>query len=148
MSQLDELGNDLAKVFLRMHRLLDRRMTAQGASMSRTKLLFYLEHKLGEARAADIADFYSLAPRTVTDAVDALERDGLLRREPDAKDRRVKRLFVTDAGRVAIAATEPVRRQLVEQIYGTLAIDQREQFRVILDQLEIAIAAEEARRTD
>lgn len=148
MSEIEYLGDELAKVFLRLHRLLDRRMTAQGASMSRTKILFYLERQLGEARASAIAEFFALAPRTVTDALDGLERDGLLRREPDPNDRRVKQLFVTKAGCAAIAATEPLRCQLTQQIFGSLAPDQQQQLRIILDLLALAIAAEEQRKAD
>jgi DNA-binding MarR family transcriptional regulator len=143
MTELDKLSTDLSQVFLRVHRLLDRRMTAEGASLARTKLLLYLEQQVGEARAADIAEFFGLAPRTVTDALDALERDGMVRREMDPNDRRVKRLSITETGRCATAATEPLRRAMTEQIYGVLDPDEREQLRMILDKLSAAVGAQE-----
>lgn len=143
MHELEVLFADLARVFLRSHRLLDRRMTAEGASLARTKLLLYLEGQEGEARAADIADFFGLAPRTVTEALDALERDGMVRREPDPQDRRVKRLSITETGLAATAATEPLRLALVEQIFGVLDGEEREQLAGILARLTAAIGEQE-----
>jgi len=145
MQHIEALFADLARVFLRSHRLLDRRMTAQGASLARTKLLLYLEGQEGEARAADIAEFFGLAPRTVTEALDALERDGLVRREPDPQDRRVKRLSITEAGIAATAATEPLRLALVEQIFGALDEGELATLGEILGKLSRAIGEQEAR---
>ncbi len=144
MNHLEALFADLARVFLRSHRLLDRRMTAEGASLARTKLLLYLEGQEGEARAADIAEFFGLAPRTVTEALDGLERDGMVRREPDPQDRRVKRLSITEAGTAATAATEPLRIALVEQIFGALNVEEQRQLEVILAKLVVAIGEQEA----
>lgn len=144
MNHLEALFADLARVFLRSHRLLDRRMTAEGASLARTKLLLYLEGQEGEARAADIAEFFGLAPRTVTEALDGLERDGMVRREPDPLDRRVKRLSITEAGMAATAATEPLRVALVEQIFGVLSDVEREKLGAILTKLSAAIGEQEA----
>ena len=144
MVDLESLLADLARVFLRSHRLLDRRMTAEGASLARTKVLMYLEQQEGEARAADIAEFFGLAPRTVTESIDALERDGMVRREPDPQDRRVKRLSITEAGLAATAATEPLRLALVEQIFGVLDAEERERLGAILAKLSVAIGEQEA----
>ncbi|MFN3434510.1 MAG: MarR family winged helix-turn-helix transcriptional regulator, partial [Sphingomonas sp.] len=80
---------------------MNRRMAEQGASLARTKLLLFLDRR-GPARAADIADFFDNAPRTVTEAIDGLERDGLVIRSPDAHDRRVKQVSITDRGRRVI----------------------------------------------
>lgn len=118
--------------------MLDRRMAEHGASLSRTKLLLYLQRE-GPGRAVDIASYLGMAPRSVTEAVDGLERDGLVRREPDASDRRAKRVIVTDAGLRAIAATEPLRLELVNQIFGSLEMDDRAQLDRILDRLSAAI---------
>lgn len=143
MNHLEALFADLARVFLRSHRLLDRRMTAEGASLARTKMLLYLEGQEGEARAADIAELFGLAPRTVTEALDALELCGMVRREPDPQDRRVKRLSITEAGVAATAATEPLRVALVEQIFGVLSEDEQGQLERILTKLSAAIGEQE-----
>jgi len=139
----DQIASCFGGVFLRLTRLLDRRMARQGASLARTKVLLLIR-KQGPVRAVDIAELFSLAPRTVTDTIDGMERQGLVRREPDEKDRRVKRIHLTDAGRDALEATEPMRRELVSQIIGALDPAEQAEFSRLLDKLETALLKEEA----
>lgn len=138
MSDLDLLAKSYGMLFLRLHRLLDRRMAAGGASLARTKLLMCLE-KQGPMRAADIAEFLGMAPRSVTEALDNLERDDMLLRSPDAKDRRVKRITITDKGRQAITATEPLRLDLVDTVFGSLDADQRASLATIIATLDATV---------
>jgi DNA-binding MarR family transcriptional regulator len=139
----DQIASCFGSVFLRLTRLLDRRMAREGASLARTKVLLLVQ-KQGPVRATDIAEMFSLAPRTVTDTLDGMERQGLIRREPDMKDRRVKRIHLTDAGRDALAATEPMRRELVGQIIGALSAPEQAEFSRLLDKLDAALTREEA----
>lgn len=125
MSDLESLVSAYAELYLQLMRTMDRRMAEQGASLSRTKLLLCLQ-KRGPLRATDIADFFSQSPRTVTEAIDGLERDGLVERKPDPDDRRAKFISVTEKGLEAAAKTEPLRRQLIEQTFGTLDDAERE----------------------
>jgi DNA-binding MarR family transcriptional regulator len=143
MPDRDSLSSEYARIFFRMHRLIDRRMAAGGASLARTKLLIFLDRQ-GPARAADIAEYLALAPRTVTEGIDTLERAGLVRRDPDPNDRRAKWISITAAGREAIRETEPIRQRLVQEIYGALANDEREALEKILAKLSSAVDAVEA----
>lgn len=142
MTDNDSLVEQFARLFFRIQRLMDRRMTEQGTSLARTKLLIYLERQ-ANARACDVATFFSLAPRTITEAIDGLERGGLVERHPDPTDRRAKRIVVTGAGRRAIAASAPLRDQLIGQIFGALDDDERARFNQLLDKIETALQAEE-----
>jgi len=135
----DELLSLWGRVFLLTHRQMDRAMTAQGASLARTKLLLYIKRCDGEARAADIAELFGQAPRTVTDALDALERDGLILRATDAGDRRVKRLAITAEGEKAIAATEPLRRDLVRNLCRFLSDEDRQNMAECLKKIAYAM---------
>lgn len=148
LDRLDRLASVYGRQFRRMHRLIDRRMAEHGASVSRTKLLLYLIRQEGDARAADIAEFFGLAPRTVTEAVDGLERDGFVVRTPDPVDRRVKRLSITPAGRRAVEATEPLRLDLVEQIFGALDRDEADQLEKVLAKLGAALSVQEGGADD
>ena len=89
MACTENLASDLFSLFLRMHRMMNKRLAEQGASLARTKLLLFLDRR-GPSRAADIADFFDQAPRTVTEAIDGLERDGLVVRRPHPPDRRAE----------------------------------------------------------
>ncbi len=113
----------LRDYYLRAHRLLDRLMMTHGTSLARTKLLLLVASD-GPVRSTDIASALGQAPRTVTEAIDALERDGLVRRDPDPDDRRAKRISVTAAGEAAIAASEPIRTRFLLDVFGTLEKDE------------------------
>lgn len=138
----DELMRDLARVFLLMRRKMDRAMSMNGASLARTKLLLCIKGGEGRARAADIAELLNQAPRTVTEGLDALERDGLIQRTPDPDDRRVKRLAVTPAGHVAIDATEPLRQSIIDDVFGVLAPEERTALHAALAKLAAQLPLE------
>ena len=76
-------------------------------------------------RLRDLADALRIAPRSVTDVVDALERKGYVVREPDPHDRRASVVVVTDAGRQVRAAVHEARRRSVGDQMGALTATQR-----------------------
>jgi len=82
VTQTEALAASLASVYLRLTRLLDKRMAREGASLARTRVLLMIERR-GPVKARDIAELFGLAPRSVTDTLDGMERQGLIRREPD-----------------------------------------------------------------
>lgn len=114
----------------------------QGASLAKTKVLMYLLRENPDARAADIAGFFGHAPRTITEMLDGLERDGLIRRVADPADRRAKRIALTTQGRDAVELTEPLRRSLIDRIYGALDEEERSNLAIILEKLSAAAEAE------
>ncbi|MDY0958521.1 MarR family winged helix-turn-helix transcriptional regulator [Sphingomonas sp. CFBP8993] len=138
MLDIDQMAIRYGRIYMRLHRLLDRRMAAEGASLARTKMLHHIANN-APVRAADVAEWFDLAPRTVTQAIDTMERDALVVRVPDPADRRAKRLDITDKGRQVLHQTEPLRRELVEQAFSLLSDDDTMHFARILDRLELAI---------
>lgn len=140
----ETLASGVFQLFLRMHRMMDRRMAEQGASLARTKLLLFLARR-GPARAVDIAEFFDQAPRTVTEAIDKLERDGLVNRSPDRSDRRVKQVAITEEGRRVTGETEPLRQELIGGVFGVLDAEERERMGALLAKLTDALDAQEQR---
>lgn len=136
---LSPLADAVRDFFLRSHRAIDRIMTAQGASFARTKLLLYTS-EFGPVRSADLASAFGLAPRTVTEALDGLERDGLIRRDPDPLDRRAKRISLTAQGQAVVHSTAPLRRQFLEEVFGVLSPAERDQFSAMLAKLNKRMA--------
>ena len=53
-------------------------------------------------KASEVADRAWSSPGTLTSVVNTLVRDGFVERRPDEADRRVVRLYITDAGRAVI----------------------------------------------
>lgn len=131
----DELIADLARLYNGIRRRFDKEMVQQGASLAQTKLLLVIGMGDGSVRAADLANRLNLAPRSVTEALDALERDGLLLRTPDPDDRRVKRLTLTEAGAAAMAVTEPLRQRLCQEFVSVLTDEEAGQLRVSLGKM-------------
>lgn len=61
--------------------------------------LWHLDPARGDPSMGELAGRLSVDPSTITSLADKLERLGLLTREVDAGNRRVKTLVLTDAGR-------------------------------------------------
>lgn len=116
---------------LRMHRLMNDRMKAHGASLAQLKLLTFIERSRS-VRSIDIADSLGQAPRTVTEAIDALERDGLVLRTADPNDRRAKRISLTAEGLSVVRAVDPIKDAFTTQLFDTLdAADQDQMLRIM-----------------
>ena len=121
----ERVAGALREFYLRSHRLVNRIMTEQGASFAKARILSMIDRQ-GPVRSIDLASAFGYAPRTVTEAIDGLERDGLVRRDPDPGDRRAKRISLTELGRTAIASSEASRRDFIESMYGGLSHDECE----------------------
>ncbi len=58
-----------------------------------------------------LADFLAMDRTTLTAALKALEKRGLVASQPDEKDRRIRRLALTEAGRAVLEAALPLWKQ-------------------------------------
>ncbi|NWK96232.1 MarR family transcriptional regulator [Sphingobium lactosutens] len=131
MSIEQELLQQMGDLHQRMHRLFNDRLRAQGASLAQLKLLMLVD-RAGSIRSTEIADALAQAPRTVTEAVDGLERDGLVVRSPDPNDRRAKRISLTEAGSMIIRDVAPHRDTFAAEFFTALsASDMAEYLRIL-----------------
>jgi DNA-binding MarR family transcriptional regulator len=131
MSIEHEILEEMRDLHQRMHRLFNDRVRERGTSLAQLKLLMLLD-RAGPIRSTDIADTLNQAPRTVTEAVDALERDGLAMRTPDPNDRRAKRISLTPAGAVVVQEVAPYRDAFAAEFFETLpAADMAEFLRIL-----------------
>ncbi|RVQ23315.1 MarR family winged helix-turn-helix transcriptional regulator [Sinorhizobium meliloti] len=134
MKKTFEVSDKLFELYHRVHRLVNESMTEEGVSLARSKFLFFLS-KLGPCRSTDIACALNFAPRTVTEAIDGLERDRLVMRKPDPEDRRAKIVSITKTGRAVLQAAEHPRKQLIEEIFSALDDEQLDQLYDIVSKL-------------
>jgi DNA-binding MarR family transcriptional regulator len=123
----------------RMRRHVDARLAEHGLSMSRTKVIGLLGFR-GPTHQGEIATMFDLAPRTVTELVDGLERDGLVMRTADPDDRRARYVDLTPAGQEVLARATAARDQIVSDIFGSLDQGQLESLAVTLRQLNARVA--------
>lgn len=108
----------------RMRRLIDAHLAARGASMARLKLLAFLAEK--PRRSTDIVSFFDQAPRTVTQAIDALEQSGMVVRLPVPGDRRAKLVQITESGMAMLEESMPLYDAIVAQTFGSLTAEELE----------------------
>jgi DNA-binding MarR family transcriptional regulator len=135
----EQVGERYLTVHHRMRRAVDDGMADCGLSLARTKILRYLCHD--PARPSVLAAALGVAPHTITDVVDALERDHLVARQPDPSDRRAKLVALTGAGEAALTVASGTRQRLLTQVFGALDPDDRAVMMRLLDVLDGAAAA-------
>ena len=123
VSQL-EVGQAYFELHHQVHRIVDQAMGAAGLSLARAKVLMRLQDN-GPMNQATLAGLLGYAPRSVTDTVDALERDGLVVRTEDERDRRARIVALTPAGRDACETAHAVRHKAMDEIFGSLTVRER-----------------------
>jgi MarR family transcriptional regulator, 2-MHQ and catechol-resistance regulon repressor len=105
----------------------EQRLAAHGAVTGQSfeillRLLRSEEHRL---RMSDLAAQTTLTASGLTRAVDRLERDGLVRREACATDRRVAYAVLTKEGKARIACALPIHlAHIAEVLEGALTPDE------------------------
>lgn len=110
------LVNFLAKA---MARELAGRLAVRGASLGQWGVLLFLWARDGRSQG-ELARLVAIEDATMVRTVDRMERDGLVRRERDAQDRRRVNVFLTEEGRClrdplvpcAVAVNEAATRAL------------------------------------
>jgi DNA-binding MarR family transcriptional regulator len=83
----------------RIHDAMERFAEGHGLSESRLRVLTRLCHRPNrQLPLGALAEGLEVTPRTMTDIIDVLERDGLVKRVPDPADRRSVQAVITEAG--------------------------------------------------
>ncbi|MBE7188922.1 MarR family winged helix-turn-helix transcriptional regulator [Jatrophihabitans endophyticus] len=119
-----EVGQAYFELHHLMHRIVDRTMSCEGLSFARTKVLMRIANE-GPMNQATLAGLLGFAPRSVTETVDALEREGLVTRTEDPHDRRARIVAITPAGTEAHEAAMAVKAKAMTEIFGSLTTEQR-----------------------
>jgi len=99
-----------------MHDAMERYAESQGLSESRLRVLWSLYSASGrQMPLGALADHINVTPRTMTDIIDVLERDGLVKRVPDPVDRRSIQAVMTESG---ISRIEAMRSDALSKQAG------------------------------
>jgi DNA-binding MarR family transcriptional regulator len=107
----------------RAARALARRFDAAfrplGLTSGQFSLMMSLNRPEPPAMGA-VATLLAMDRTTLTAALKPLERRGLVAGTPDPKDRRNRRLALTEAGRALLAKAVPIWREVHAEVEGTL----------------------------
>lgn len=79
----------------------------------------------GRRTPAELADAAGVTRATMTGLIDTLERDGLVRREPNPDDRRMMSVELTPTGDKFIRQMLPAHFQLMAALMQPLSIEER-----------------------
>jgi DNA-binding MarR family transcriptional regulator len=71
---------------------------------------------------------------TLTGVLDRMEERGLVRRERDTRDRRIWRIWLTDAGKQLEEVLPPIAVEIREEAMAGMAVPDRELFSTLIDQ--------------
>ena len=93
----------------------DRRARRRGMTRAQWVVLAWLELKPGLSQV-ELADLVEVEPITVARLIDRLEASGVVERRADAKDRRIRRLFLTDAAAPLLDEIRAYRAEVMETI--------------------------------
>ena len=133
----DELKRSFGFLLHDVSRLLrtsfDRHARSIGLTRSQWRVLAHLSRNEG-IKQAGLADILEIQPITLARLLDRLGADGWVERRADPRDRRVKRLFLTDKARPILVELRSVALSVREEaLYG---LDDQDQDRLI-DQLRV-----------
>lgn len=98
----------------------DRSLKPLNVTRSQWWVLAYLSREDGMTQS-QLAEELDLGKVAVGGLIDRLEKAGLVRRDPDASDRRVNRVFLEPKSKQLIAKMRKVSHRLNEQILDGLA---------------------------
>ena len=89
-----------------------------------------------QIRPGELAGHLRVAPRSVTDVIDALEERGLVERAPDPADRRATVVTLTASGRRLVDEIDEARRGDLSSFFSQLSERDQATLRRILTTLD------------
>jgi DNA-binding MarR family transcriptional regulator len=120
-----------------------RRRLAGAATMPRFDLLANLEREDGQTLAA-LSRRMLVTAGNLTGLVDRAERDGVVQRRADPRDRRLSRVFLTAKGRALITEVLPLHATHVGELVAALDPAERRELRRLLGKLRDSLAHDPA----
>jgi DNA-binding MarR family transcriptional regulator len=110
-------------------------ISALDLSLTQLKALGMLEERAPALAIGELADGLGLSLAATSRAVEGLVKRGLVEREEDRDDRRVKRLRLTARGRKGVRRVMAVRVAALRRLIERLTEDERDKLAAALDAL-------------
>lgn len=139
MSQDYPAAIDIIHVLMRSSNQIQRNFQSQLLKLNkpyqltgpRLRVLSIVDEN-GKIRMNELATKLGVKARTVTDFVDALEQDKLIRRIPDPTDRRATLIQLTELAQSNIKQELSYRDEIADNMLEILSIEQRNQLYELL----------------
>lgn len=138
-AQASDLRGELILSILYTGIVFNRYLEIETAKRESNPTLFGILHNLvthgGVMTPTNIGKRVFKSKHTVSRAVDVLEKDGLVRRQPVSGDRRLRRIAITRKGLDFVKDNLAEMRIISHKTFSCLDIRQAEELRIILRQL-------------
>lgn len=136
----EALGFLLTDVSRLLRGELERRIASTGLELTPAEARTLLHAAHGEAsRQNVIAERMGVDPMTLSGYLDRLEARGLIRREPDPRDRRAKIVQVTDAAEAVLNELMRVSGEMRNDMTASFSVEELAQFRQGLKRIQRAL---------
>ena len=116
-----------------------RRSFEDEVTMPRFDLLAHLEREDG-ITLAELSRRMLVTAGNLTGLVVRSERDGVVLRRPDAHDKRLVRVWLTEEGRLLMSEAIPAHAARVSKLLSALTADERRELRRLLGKLRRALS--------
>ena len=127
-----------------LRKTFDRHARAIGLTRAQWRVLAHLSRNEG-IKQAGLAEILEIKPITLARLLDRLDAHGWVERRPDPKDKRARRLFLTNKGRSIIRELRVVALSVREEALSGLTDSEQD---LLIDQLravkENLLSADEA----
>lgn len=137
MEKLQELSHELEEAIRRANTVIYRRgrsiLSEMGISNSQFNALLTLQ-EFGALTMGDLCKHLFTACSTATDLADRLERDGLVERIRDVKDRRIVRMHLLPKGEEVVSAVVTERQHFLDKLLEEYS---SEEHTVLLNAMEV-----------
>lgn len=114
---------------------VERALEPTGLSLAKLRALHYLMRRGESVPLGQLAEPLCCGRSNVTQLIDRMESDGLVRREPDPGDRRSVRAAITASGRRAHERGLKALQSAETEILGRLGAAERRQLDNLVDKL-------------
>ncbi len=116
---------------------LDAKLAAQGLSIAKLSVLKELCQASEPLQLGQLAERLACAKSNVTQLVDRLEHEGLVKRVPHPNDRRCMRAAITEEGRRRCEWGAQAESETEHQLFGNLSQAEKEQLASLLAQIHV-----------
>jgi DNA-binding MarR family transcriptional regulator len=123
----------------RLERCLSDGLSIHGMTLAQYDVLMTLCHGNGITQQ-ELAERLLVTKANVVGLIDRVSAAGWVERRPDPEDRRVNRLYLTDAGRKLATKAQPSQYALVKKIFGKLTEAELRQMHALLGRLDSAFS--------
>ena len=126
----DHLGNQIIILSNQVKHYLHQAAEVEGISGSQSRILHYICEfsKKTEVYQKDVEEFFYLRRSTVTQTLQTMEKNGLIKRSSVAKDARLKKLELTEAGQALEAQIHTRVMQMEQRLSDCLSEEEITQF--------------------